>query len=109
MLKKINRIDKKKDFGEVMEKGRLWQSPFFGLKVLKGGDGVKFGFVISRKISKKAVDRNKIKRVLAEVVRKKMESEKVEGRMIFLIKKKALGVKYKDFEVEIDRLWKDLG
>lgn len=88
MLKKINRGLKKKDFEISRSRGRMYQSPLFGVAVVKKEEGEpQFGFVISKKISKKAVDRNKIRRRLAEVIKNKMP----EGlKIIFLVKKNIL-------------------
>jgi ribonuclease P protein component len=107
VLKKINRFEKKRDFEEVMDKGILIQSPFFGLKIIKNGDEKKFGFVISKKISKKAVVRNKIKRLLAEVVRKILIDSEWKGKAIFLVKKRALEADTNDLEKEIRRVLND--
>ncbi len=103
MLKKRNRFDRKREFEEVMEKGRLMQSPFFGLKIIDSSEN-KFGFIISRKISKKAVERNKIKRILAETVREKIKEGLVSGNVVFLVKRKALEVSAEELKKEVERL-----
>jgi len=104
MLKRINRITSRKEFGEVKNKGIIKQYPYFGLISLnlpdpavagstlfdkEGGElkDIKFGFIISKKISKKAVVRNKIKRLVAEEVRKNLDKFESGFRGIFLIKK----------------------
>lgn len=67
MLKRINRITSRKEFQEIKNNGVLKQFPYFGLiNLIKSDFDKKFGFIISKKISKKAVVRNKIKRFLAE-------------------------------------------
>ena len=48
---------------------------------------VKFGFVVSKKISKRAVDRNRVKRLLSEMVRRNLEIFPNGFRGIFLVKK----------------------
>lgn len=101
MLKKINRISKKKDFVEVKEKGKLGQTPLFGYIWLKKESGKNFGFIISKKISKKAVERNRIKRLLAEAIRKNL-SDFPEGiRIIFLVKTTILGKNLEEVENEV--------
>ena len=71
MLPKENRLNKKADFALVSKKGQVAQSKNFGLAYLATGQKVppKFGFIVSNKISKKAVDRNRIKRILREILR----------------------------------------
>lgn len=105
MLKKINRIGQKKEFLEVKNKGKMFNSPLFGAIFLIGEtEDIKFGFVISKKISKRAVDRNKIKRRISEVLRKRLSDFRPGTRMIFLAKKSLLGTSVKDIEMEINKL-----
>lgn len=107
MLKRENRIRKRKDFEEVKGKGRMYYSPIFGVLVLKTGDKVKeFGLVISKKISKKAVERNKIKRLLAEAIRRNLDEISEGCRMVFLVKPSILGEKPEEIESEVIKLLK---
>ena len=105
MLKKINRISSRGEFLEIKNKGRLLSGPLFGVVRLKTeDDGVKFGFIISKKISKKAVDRNKIKRKLCEVLKNKINDFDVGTRVVFLAKKSLLEAKIGEIEKEINKL-----
>jgi ribonuclease P protein component len=105
VLKKINRIGNRKEFLEIKKEGRLIGSPAFGVLVLKKEDEEKkFGFIISKKVSKKAVDRNKIKRRIAEVIRKNLEKFEPGIRIIFLAKKETLNKKIEEIENEIKKL-----
>ncbi|MDD4358411.1 MAG: ribonuclease P protein component [Candidatus Pacebacteria bacterium] len=71
MLKKENRLTKKKDFDRVYKKGRGIRSDSLFLKILENDkEKTRIGIVISKKVSKKAVERNKIKRRIREIVRK---------------------------------------
>ena len=80
-------------------------SKFFGVVVLdKKDDDLKFGTVISKKISKRAVDRNKIRRRLMEVLGKNLDMFERGKRILFLVKKELLGVKPEEIEKEIKRL-----
>ena len=107
MLKKINRISNRKEFLEVKEKGKLWSCPLFGSICLNKEDKeIKFGFIISKKISKRAVDRNKIKRRICEVLSKKLDKFKLGTRIVFLTKKSLLEAKIEEVEKEISKLIK---
>ncbi|MFI5158418.1 MAG: ribonuclease P protein component [Sphingobacteriales bacterium] len=68
MLKKANRITKTRDLQSVYRKGKTLHTPALVIKFLPG---LKFrvGLVVSKKISKKAVERNRIKRALREELR----------------------------------------
>lgn len=69
-LNKKNRLKKKLDFEDVFKKGKAVNGSFLFIKYKKNRLGVsRFGFVVSAKVAKKAVERNKIRRILSEAVR----------------------------------------
>jgi len=70
MLPKENRLKKKKDFDQVFKQGKSFKEDFLFLKTKKNKlKEPRFGFIVSTKISKKAVVRNKIKRRLREIAK----------------------------------------
>lgn len=104
VLKRENRIRSKREFLEIKNKGRVLYSPFFGWLFYKENDDLKkFGFVVSKKISKKAVDRNRIRRILSEIVRKNLEKFENGTRIVFLTKQEILGKKMVEIEREINK------
>jgi len=80
---------KKKDFERVKEKGHIYQTNIFGICVLRRKDKrkSKFGFVVSSKISKLAVHRNRINRALSEAVRQNLDLVPLGYDIVFLVKK----------------------
>jgi len=73
MLARQNRLTKKKDFERVFKGGRGFSESFLYLKIIKNNlDASRFGFVISKKFSKKAVIRNKTKRRLSEIIKMRL-------------------------------------
>lgn len=77
MLSKANRLKKRKDFEKVFTQGKSYKSKFFSAKILKTDlQESRFGFIVSGKVSKKAVTRNRIRRLLQEAVRKKFSDFK---------------------------------
>jgi len=75
MLPKINRIKKKKDFEMIFKNSKSFKNNLFILKVIKNNLKLnRFGFVVSQKVSKKAIVRNKVKRRLSEAIRDKMKN-----------------------------------
>ncbi len=85
MLPKKNRLKKEKDFKKVLREGKGLKSRSLFLKVLGKSEGAtRFGFVVSKKVSNKASDRNKIKRWLRETVRPLLSEikEPVDGVII---------------------------
>lgn len=107
MLKKINRISSRKEFLEIKNKGKIISSSLFGaICLVDETEEIKFGLVISKKISKRAVDRNKIKRRISEVLVKKLDKFKPGTKIVFLAKKSLLGADIEKIEEEIDKLIK---
>lgn len=85
MLPKINRLKKEKDFRKILHKRESTREKFLILKILKNdSDNVRVGISVSKKISKKAVLRNKIKRRLSACLKSKMPQIK-KGLDLFLI------------------------
>jgi ribonuclease P protein component len=106
VLKKINRIQKRSDFLLLKEKGQLVPGVLMGMSWLKEGEGEnRFGFVISKRISKKAVDRNKIKRLLSESIKTNLDKVKSKGNMVvFLVKRTILGKKRNEVSLEVEAM-----
>ncbi len=70
MLKKSLRLTKKKEFDYAFKKGRSVYSPFLLLKYVANNQPFsRFGIIVSNKVSKKATQRNLIKRRLREIIR----------------------------------------
>lgn len=106
MLKKSNRISKKSDFEKLRLDGKMFGfSRFFGVVILdKKDEELRFGVVVSKKISKRAVDRNKIRRRIMMVLGKNLNKFKKGQRILFLVKKEALVATVDDFEKEINKI-----
>lgn len=70
MLKAEQRLSRQKDFDRVFSQGRFFSEGTLSLKMVRGPYAVsRFGFIVSKKVSKKAVVRNRLKRRLRESVR----------------------------------------
>ena len=105
MLPKKHRLRKRKDFERVAEKGKLLTKDFLVLKAAKNNLKLtRVGSVVSRKISRKAVLRNKVKRKLREAVRGNIRKIKLGYDLIFFTKK---GIERKSFS-EIKKMVEDL-
>jgi len=85
-LPQPNRLKKKKDFEKVFKKGKGTKQGFLFFKALKNETGInRFGFIITKKSSKKAVIRNRIKRRLSEAVRENLSRLKKGWDGIFIV------------------------
>jgi len=82
----------------------IYQSPIFGLLLVDKKDNEKkFLFVVSKKISKKAVERNRVRRVLSEVIRLNLGRIRPGVRLSFLVRKVILGWKWKEIKEEVEK------
>ena len=89
MFKKINRLAKTKDVKLALARGRGFFNPFFTLKFLKTTrPNARLTVIASTKVAKKAVVRNRLKRVVREVMRQKLGDLPV-GDYAVLLKPKA--------------------
>lgn len=108
MLLRQNRIKKKDDIERIFKKGKSFKEGFLLLKTLKNDlNASRFGFVVSKKISKKANVRNKIKRRLREIIRLEIKSLKPGTDNLFValpgLEKKE---KFDDFKETVGKLLK---
>lgn len=71
MLAKKFKLTGAKDYARVQDNGKVFQSDNFGIAYIKreDKDPSRFGFIVSTKIAKEAVDRNRCKRAMSEAVR----------------------------------------
>jgi len=73
MLAKINRLRKDKDFANLARSGRSYYGQELGLRCRPNNlSQSRWGFVVSKKVDKRAVMRNKIKRRLRAIVRQNL-------------------------------------
>jgi len=94
MLAVENKIQGSKNVEKVIKNGKIIQGDDFGVAFLKRGDDLpsKFAFVISTKISKLSVHRNRINRSLNEGVRRILK-EIPKGYDFVFLTKKSIGSK----------------
>jgi ribonuclease P protein component len=69
MLARKYKLKKDNDFKKVFQQGKYFEQDFFKLRLLKNNlETSRFGIVIGLKVSKKAVERNKAKRQIEEII-----------------------------------------
>lgn len=102
MLPKDNRLKSKEDIKSVKKQGFRCQSSNFGLLILKKEKSpFKVGVIISKKVFRRAVDRNREKRRIMKVVRDYQSKIKDNHWVMFLVKSSIKEVTAKDLEKEI--------
>lgn len=86
MLPLKNRLKKKKDFENAFAEGKTAKGKYFFLKTLKTeSEDSKIGFIVSKKVSKKAVERNRVKRLFREAVRLELARIKPGYSLVFIV------------------------
>jgi len=85
MLPLNNRLKKTVDIRNVFKQGRLFKEGFLIFKTAKNDlNKSRFGFIVSQKVSKQAVVRNKIKRRLRGAVMKRLKEIKTGTDNLFI-------------------------
>ncbi len=107
MLKKINRINKTRDLQKVYRSGKTLHTPALVIKFVLGMK-TRTGFVVSKKVSKKAVERNRIKRALREKVRVSLSSLST-GEYMIVAKPAAASYKGKELAGQLGDVLRKAG
>jgi ribonuclease P protein component len=111
MLRKESRVRKKKDFDRIFGKeGNFFAQGFLALKIV--GNNLphsRAGFIVSNKVSKSAVKRNRIKRLMREAVRLKWDRIKPGFDMAFMARADISEMKLADVDKAVDSLLKRSG
>ncbi len=109
MIKKENRLNKVKDIKNVLKNGKSFYSDLVGIKILKNSlDINRFCIIISAKVSKKSVDRNKTKRQIKFII---LESEpflKKGFDCLIIIKKDLSLMKFSEIKNLLEYLFKKI-
>jgi len=102
MLAKNFRLHKRSDFDQILRSKYKFYSPNLVLKFVKSSSIENaFAVVISTKISKKAVQRNKIRRQVYEIIRLHFGKIKKSYQIVFFAKPGILNLKYQEIEKEV--------
>ncbi|MBU0546827.1 MAG: ribonuclease P protein component [Patescibacteria group bacterium] len=77
MLNKSHRLKKNNDIVKVLKEGKKFIESFLIIKTLPNNlEETRFAFIISKKFSKKAVVRNRIRRQISEGIKDNLETIK---------------------------------
>ena len=110
MLPKKYRLTNKKDFEKVFKAGRGRHGKILGIKFTKNNLGnSRFGFIVSKKVSPKAVVRNKIKRKAREIIRLNLGDIKSGLNIVIICQPEITEKNYQEIEKEILRITEEIG
>ena len=108
MLSLKNRLKKQKDFENVFKNGRGFKEGSLYLKIDKNNLQSSRGFVVSKKFSKKAINRNRIKRILREVVKERIDAVK-KGMDIVIVVSPEIKADFQELKEITNKLFKKSG
>lgn len=103
MLKKENRLSNLKRKVE----SKNYDTPLFKIKISQNSENKnRFGFVVSKKIDKKAVVRNQTKRVLKKAAKSFLGKISEDKDIIFVSKKVLKNVDFNEARILIEGVFK---
>lgn len=101
-MKKKFRLTKTNDFKKLFDEQRIFYSQNIILKAVKNDlEYSRFGIIVSTKVSKRAVDRNKIKRRIREILRINYNNIKQGIDVLVIAKRAVLDKEYRDIESDV--------
>lgn len=99
MLKKELRLTKNKEFEAVLKKGKSVYSSVLLIKFIKNNlNYSRFGLIVSNKVSKKASQRNLIKRRIREIIRLSINKIKKGFDLVIIVSPKIINEKGKPLD-----------
>jgi ribonuclease P protein component len=109
VLPKENRLSKK-EIRQVFKRGKVIYGDLFLLKVcLNSLNLSRFSIIVPKKVAKKATQRNRIKRLARESLRKKLPKIKPGFDGVFIATSKILEKDYWEIDEEIEKLLNKAG
>ncbi|RLC36377.1 ribonuclease P protein component [Candidatus Falkowbacteria bacterium] len=98
----LNKLTKKKEFEKVYKNGKSSFNQLLGIKTIQSQNKkARFGIIVSTKISKKAVERNKIKRQIRAALEKEQEKIKENIDCVIITRPEIINKNYKEIENSI--------
>lgn len=105
MLKKVNRISTNFEFRIARKYGKKYVGSFFNAYALspeRYRGPIKLGVVVSNKVSRDAVKRNKIKRRYRDILRSRVHLLPGDTWIVLYVNKDNLGRKYEEIRTDVD-------
>lgn len=111
-LPKANRLKDYRNFRQVYGQGKVYKSSHLVLRVLADESEfahssslkTRFGITISRKVSKKAVVRNRIKRQIRHAIRTLLPQILPGRQVMIIVRRYAIECNYEHFLRELEQL-----
>lgn len=103
MLKQANRLNRNKDFNKVFKQGASAYGAVLGVKAVKNEAGkARVAILVSKKVSKRAVVRNLVKRRLMEIIRLNWLSKLSGYDLVITCQPNIKDKSYQELETELN-------
>lgn len=110
MLPKAERLRRERDFQTVLRTGWRVRHPVLNLYFLpRPGGGRRAGFVVGRRVSNKAVRRNKVRRRLREAYRLRRHQVKTDVWLLFVAQPSASRADFHQMAAAVEQLLRQAG
>ncbi|WP_281673151.1 ribonuclease P protein component [Pseudoramibacter alactolyticus] len=102
----LNSLKSEKDFNDVFRKGQRFGNRHFQFYYLKNRENTnRLGIIVSKKVSKRAVVRNKIRRRIREAYRLHRGDFKTGYDLIIIAKERCVSTTYAEIEHSLTHLF----
>ena len=103
-------MNRQKNFDAIFLNGKFYQSEQVILRIFPSGqNSSRFAVIISAKVNKKAVVRNRLRRQMNEIIRQNLKKIKPGFDIILIAKPKLTELFFKAIEAELVGLFKRVG
>jgi ribonuclease P protein component len=103
MMKGEEYLTKSEQYALVYKEGRSWVSGLVVMKALPNGLSLsRYGFSVSKRVGNKAVTRNRVKRLLREILR--LTPLESGWDIIFIARHAAASAQYTEFKKSVESL-----
>lgn len=108
MISRKNRL-KRSEVKHVLKKGQKLFSPVFSIKFVENREKTnKFAVIISKKVTPKAIQRNRLRRQIYEILRLNDDQSENKYNIILIGSPKIIGMTYSEMEQNIKSLLKKI-
>ncbi len=107
-MKKVNRLLKNRDFTKIIKNGNKYHTPTLSFYYAKNqNNNFRIGITISKKVSKLAVVRNRIKRQLTAILDNHYDTNK-KLDIVIIVKPNSIDNTFEGFKSEIIKFIKQV-
>jgi ribonuclease P protein component len=110
MLKKANRLNLEKDFQKIFHDGKLRRTEILDIRVRANNASCsRFGFIVSSKVDKRAVVRNRLRRQMSEIIKNNFKNIASGFDIVLVAKKEIIGKPFFEIEESLKNILKKAG